>query len=252
MGGNLVRHLAALAGVALLLVGCLDSKAVLTVNPDGSGTLEHTLYVKQQKEQGAKELTLDEMKANCEKTASSLGEGVKVASVSAAEARAGWKGFKILYTFADVAKVKVGYLPAMGDMKTEAKDLMSFEFKGGAQPVLTIVRPPLSVGDDKEGQKEDDDPQIAAAFEGAKIEFEVRVKGTITKTNAENVTADKAGVVLLREDIGGLLKDKQALAIAKALGKIKDAQALRAKLKDTALAKYVQMEPEPIVTIEFK
>ncbi|HUT34994.1 MAG TPA: hypothetical protein VNE39_16000 [Planctomycetota bacterium] len=250
MRGNLVRHLAALAGVALLAAGCLDSKAVLTVNPDGSATLEHTLYLKKQKDD--KELKLEELKANVEKGVSELGEGVAVASVAAAEAREGWKGFKIVYSVADVSKLKVGYLPPIGAGKADEADLMRFEFKGGAVPKLTIVRPPIKVGEDKEDAKEEENAQMAAAFEGAVLEFHLAVKGTILTTNAEHVNAAKNGLILFREDLGGLLKDKQALATVKAMSKIKDAEVLRTKLKDPTVQKYVQMQPEQSVIVTFK
>ncbi|MBM4030578.1 MAG: hypothetical protein FJ291_02195 [Planctomycetes bacterium] len=248
MRGNLVRLLVALAGGALVLVGCIESKATLTVNPDGSGTLEQTLYIKQQEGQDAKELTVEKVKENCTKGAAQLGEGVTLASVAAAEPRPKWNGFKITYNVADISKLKVGYLPPMGGGKADPDELMTFQFKPGQ---LTIVRPPLKVGEEKEGGK-DDDAAAAAAFEGANIEFHLRVKGAITTTNAEHVNADKTGLLLFREDLGGLLKDKQALAIAKAMGKIKDPAELRAKLKDATLAKYVQMQSEDTVTIEFK
>jgi hypothetical protein len=250
MRGNVVRHLAALAGVALLAAGCLDSKAVLTVNPDGSATLEHTLYLK--KQQGDKEMTLDEMKANVEKGVAQLGEGVTVASVAAAEAREGWRGFQIAYKVADITKLKIGYMPPIGMGKQDEADLMRFAFKGGDAPQLTIVRPPIKVGDDKEEPKEEEAAQMAAAFEGAVLEFHLAVKGTIATTNAEHVNATKTGILLFREDLGGLLKDKAALAAVKAMSKIKDAAALAEKLKDATVQKYVKMQSEPSVVIQFK
>jgi len=242
------------AGLPLILWGCLDSKTVLTVNTDGSGTIEQTLYVKSDKEEkGAKEKGPEEVRAECAKTAETMGEGVAVKSVTPLEPRGQWKGFKITYAFTDITKVKVGFLPPLAaSMKTADKDLLRFEFQGGAQPKLTIVRPALNMGDQKEEEEKEPPAEMLAAFEGARVEFEVRVNGTITSTNASLVNAEKTGLTLLKEDIGGLLRDKAAMAALKALAKLKDPKEIRDKLQDAAVKKYVQMEPEERVTIEFK
>ncbi|MBM4040921.1 MAG: hypothetical protein FJ290_20670 [Planctomycetes bacterium] len=250
MRGNVARTLAALAGVALLLAGCLDSKAVLTVNPDGSATLEHTLYLKKQPDD--KELTPEQMKANVEKGVAQLGEGVAVASVAAAAPREGWRGYKITYSVADITKLKIGYLPPIGMGKQDEDDLMRFEFKAGAVHQLTIVRPPIKAGEEKEEGKDDLDAEMAAAFEGAVLEFHLAVKGTIVTTNADHVNAAKTGILLFREDLGGLVKDKAALATVKAMSKIKDAAVLAEKLKDATVQKYVQMQSQPSVVVTFK
>jgi len=239
-----------MVGMSLMFWGCLDSKTVVTVNSDGSGTIEQTAYMKIEGE-GMKEKTLDEMKADCEKSAKALGEGVTVKSVTSLEPKGKWKGFKIVYAFADVTKVRIGLVPPMGDLKTSAEDQYRFEFQGGAQPKLTIVRPPMKMGDDKEDEKEPP-AEMLAAFEGMKLEFDLKVNGTITNTNAESVNADKNTITLIREDIGGMVRDKEAMKAAKAMGKVKDPKDIRAALKNPVVAKYIQMEPEEKITIEFK
>ena len=194
------------------------------------------------------------MKADCAKIAAMLGEGVTLKSVTALQPRDGWKGYQIVYAVADVTKLKVGYVPPMNaGMKTDDDKLLAFEFQGGATPQLTIVRPPIRMGgtqgdDDDKGP----DPRMVQAVDGMRLAFEVRVDGTIAKTNATHVTEDKTGVVLLVEDIGGIVKDREAYAALRALSKLKDPEAIRAQLKGAAIQKYVKFEPEERVTIQFK
>ncbi len=252
MRGNVVRQLAALAGVAFLAAGCIDSKAVLTVNPDGSATLEHTLYMKKDKDDAGGEKPIDKVKADMQKGVAQLGEGVTLASVTPAAAREGWRGYKIVYSVADVTKLKVGYLPPIGMDETEAADLIRFEFAAGPTAKLTVLRPNIKAGEDKPDGKEDENAAMAAAFEGAVLEFHIAVKGAIAHTNAEHVNAGRTGFLLLRQDIGGMLKDKAALAAAKAMAKLKDPEAILAKLQDPAVQKYVQMQSKPSVVVEFK
>ena len=237
-------------GMSLGFWGCLDSKTEVTVNSDGSGSIEQVIYMKAQG-LNAKEKTPDEMKADCEKSAKALGEGVTVKSITPLEPKGQWKGFKIVYAFADITKVKIGVIPPMGDLKTSPEDQYQFEFQAGAQPKLTIVRPPFKMGDDKEDEKEPP-AEMLAAFEGMKIAFGVRVNGTITNTNADAANVDKNAVALLRQDIGGIVRDKEAMKAAKAMGKVKDPKDIRAALKNPLVAKYIQLEPEERVTIEFK
>ena len=252
---KVAKALPVLAGAILLLVGCLDSKTVLTVNKDGSATLVQTLYMKPpQAGMNVKEKTLDEVKADCGKLAPMLGEGVTLKSATALEPRDQWKGYKIVYAVPDVTKLKVGFMPAISPMmKTESKDLLTFEFQGGAEPKLTVVRPPINAGG-KQGDDEEAEPnpEMVKAFDGMRLAFEVCVNGTITSTNATTVNADKTGVVLLVEDVGGLIKDKEAYAAMKALSKLKDPDAIRTQLKSALIQKYIKFEPEDKVTIQFK
>jgi hypothetical protein len=232
----------------LLAAGCLDSKTVVKVSRDGSGTIEHTIYMKPQA--NAKEKPIEEQRAGCAKTATALGEGVTFKSIEALEPREGWKGTRMVYAFQDVTKLRITHLPPMGGKPPDAAEQYRFEFRGGDAPQLTVARPAVKV--EKEESSAEQDASTAKDFEGCRVEFQVVVEGTVTKTTATYANEAKTGAVLFRYDLGALYKDKAALAAVRSLCKLTDAKDVAAKLKDAAIVKYLQVEPEERVTIEFK
>lgn len=238
-----------LIGLMLVACGCFDSKVTVAVNTDGSGTIEHEMYVRVEKAD-EKPKPIEEVKTSCEKAATTMGEGVTVKAVAELPAKGAWRGYRIEYAFTDVTKVKIGYLPLGGQSQPSEESLIRFGFQAGAQPKLTIARPQGTPG----GEDKDDEPapEMVKAFDGARIEFSVRVNGKITSTNAALVNAERNGLVLLRQDVGGLLKDKAAMAALKAISKLKDPKEIQARLQNSAVKKYVEMEPAQEVTVQFQ
>jgi hypothetical protein len=269
LGGSLALPL------LLLAAGCLDSKTVVTVSPDGSGTIEQTFYTVPP--EGGKERTLDEMRADYAQVARLIGAGVTLKSIEALEPRQGWKGYHIVYAFKDVTRLEITHLPPMSNESSDpgglwelyrfefgsnsladaaglAEELYHFEFRGGDSPQLTVVRPavrvvdPPTVGEKNEKTADND----ASLFAGCHVEFHVAVRGTITKTNATYPNEAKTGALLFHYNMGDLYKDAAALAAVRALCKLKDPKEAAAKLKDATIVKYLQVEPEERVTVEFK
>src|SRR5438128_472470 len=115
-----------LAGLLVVLTGCIQSKAVLTINKDGSATLEQTAYMAKMDVPGAAagESPFDEKKlpAQSAEWAKSMGEGVTVKSAAALKDKAGWDGVKLVYAIKDVSKFSVGYLPPIGTEMAKPDD----------------------------------------------------------------------------------------------------------------------------------
>jgi len=238
----------ALPVLVLLAAGCLDSKTVVKVSRDGSGTIEQTIYIKPQA--NVKEKTLEEQRAGCVKMAAAMGEGVSLKSVEAIEPREGWKGLRVVYAFQDVTRLRIGYLPPLSGKPPDAEDQYRFEFRSGDAPQLTVVRPAIKV--EKKEASADQDASMAQAFAGCVVEFHVVAEGTVTKLNASYPNEAKTGAVLFRYDVGGVYNDKAALAAIRALCKLTDAKEVATKLQEPTIKKYLQVEPEERVTLEFK
>ncbi|MCY3020281.1 MAG: hypothetical protein NTW87_14785 [Planctomycetota bacterium] len=252
---------AVLAGMSLLLAGCIQSKTVVTVEKDGSGTIEQTAYwAKMQMEGMPGGLkaggNLDEQ---CAKTAKALGEGVTVKSAAPLTDRKDWEGAKVVYAFNDISKVRINTVPPVGNLKAESKDI-SFEFAKAPTPKLTVTMPPMEspVPDQpKEAAQGPEADKMAEAMmsmmlKDLLIDFQVKVNGVITQTNAAYPNAQKNGLTLVHEDFGGLMGDEAGAKKFKLLKDAKDPKAMKAALADKDIAKFIQMDPSEKVTIEFK
>lgn len=293
MNRNLAWGLVGLAVLLATTAGCLESKMVVNVQKDGSGTVEHTMYMKDMgmmgmSMEGAKqpspEEQLQSIKASAEKNAAKMGEGVTVKSVEALPARDQWKGYRTVYAFTDISKIKVTMMPEM-DMgggasmgmtagpdgpgadpaakpaNKQGKDVVTFQFASGETPKLTVVMPPFELpsenaaGAGGPGEKPADPAMMAMMgpmFDGMLIELQVKVAGTVTNTDARYLNKSKTSVGLARMEIGSLFKDQAAMKKMQELEKIKDEAAAKEALKDPALAKYMMFEMKEKIEIEFK
>jgi hypothetical protein len=155
--------LALVVGAGLIVGGCLESKTVVTVEKDGSGTVEQTVYYPEMNLGGAgfqfgadgenstgfefgnaaKKPTAEEelaaTRAKAEKAAASMGDGVTLQSVDALPPRDGRKGVRIVYAFKDINKLRLNPMPDVqlgGGMQignTPGQDLGGGEFAAGGQ-----------------------------------------------------------------------------------------------------------------------
>ena len=126
-----------IVAMPLVVSGCLKSKTVVTVEKDGSGTVEQTLYYPEvdlaaggfqfgvegggadgtefgnSANKPTPEEELAATRAQAEQTAAQMGEGVTVQSVEALPANNGQKGVRIVYAFNDINQVHIDPMPEM-------------------------------------------------------------------------------------------------------------------------------------------
>ncbi len=252
-----------LAALTLTLTGCFESKTLLTINTDGSGTLETAMFVAENPmaAEGAGKKTepdANEIKASAEKAAKELGEGVTVKSAEAATHPDGRKGAKMVLAFTDISKIKTDMMPStMKGMDNDANQMLKFEFAKGPRAKLTITMPPMK--SNKDDSPEANDPQAAAMQQammtkfckGLLIDVSIKVQGKITKTDATFVNEKKDGVTLMHYDLDGLSKDPALLKKLMATSKLEPKEALK-EINNSDLKKFIQMEGNEKVTIEFE
>lgn len=264
---------AGFAALAMLGAGCIESKMVVTVNKDGTGTIVSEDYMSPQMtgmmEQfsqmgavsnatGGKADPLGMFADQIEKKGKELGGKAKLVKKEAKTNAAGWKGFGLTYSFEDVSQI---FLPIgggdQGDDAESKKEQFKVEFKPGSRAVLKLVPPPPAAAKPaaaEEAAPAGMDAQMGAMMgpmlAGMRVSMEIRVNGTIVKSDAQNITADKKGVTIfdipMDKLVGNpaamkLLMDKAAPESEK-MGKLNALKVDGVKVTDTS---------KPI-TIEFE
>jgi hypothetical protein len=136
----------------VLLAGCIETETIVTVEADGSGTVEQTVYLgrtltdaepgavevlgeellaavrqgaaqqRKQAEEGFSDEELAAARARAEETAEFMGEGVRVVEVEPLPPRDGRRGIRLVYAFADVNQLRLGMAPELdlGDVRYDA------------------------------------------------------------------------------------------------------------------------------------
>lgn len=229
-----MKHLRCLllAAVSLTLVSCLEMKSTITVNKDGSATVEETMLLGAQlaammAQQGGGEdagpggqlkgLVLD--KEGAEKRATELGEGVTVKSIEEMKTPDGKTGNKVTFAVEDIRKLK--YKPNTPDGKEGAEDKsvsdMTFALEGGT---LTITNPDADKkkeGAEKPKKTPEEIEQMKAQmgmmkqmFAGMRMTVEVKAADGIASSDASHQTADT--VTYLDVQFDKLMENPDAFA----------------------------------------
>ena len=300
---------------ALTAGGCIELKTIVTVEKDGSGTVEQTVYYTEM-DAGAFGMTFDvegaeangfdfgdavkkpseeeklaTTRAQAEKIAASMGEGVTLQTVEPLPPRNGRKGVRIVYAFKDINKLRVDPLPEVtlggggmqigdaggpdlgaGDFPADGQfgespapaaeeegDKVRFEFAADPKPTLTIYTPDVTPPSDAQ-PVEDDDPQAKAMasmmmkqmLDGMLLEFRVRLNGRLTDTNATYASRKFNAVGLYRMDFGNLVKNQAALDKLLSMDSAADADTVKKQLQDPALARYLKLEMKERVNVSFE
>ncbi len=244
-----------LAVVASLgLASCLEVKSVVTVNKDGTATIEETALLGAQlaammKQGGGaggpgeqlKGMVLD--KAQAEERAKLLGDGVTVKSHEEVTNPDGKTGAKVTYAVADIRKLK--YKPFEPDSKGESKsEPITFALEGSS---LSITNPDADKkkGDGTAKPKKSAEEiaqmkgQIAMMkpmFAGMRMTIEVKGAGGIGSTDASH---QKDGTITYMdmqidklldkpEVFGEIMESADSnLSMAEAAAKFKDIDGLK-------------------------
>jgi hypothetical protein len=234
--------------VAAFVTGCIDVEKVVTVKPDGSGTVTETIILtktalaslKATSDQLAKDASakskaetatdgfklLDEKKLRA--AATKMGGGVTLVSAKTVTTAKG-EGYTAIYAFNDIRTLLLNQNPVesmvevnVGQEKVEKPENIAFEFTKGA-PARLIVKTastqPANVKTPPAAPQEKDDEMGRQMFQQVlkdmRVAISIRTDGTITETDAEY--HDDARVVLLDIDFNKLLADREKMnALAKA------------------------------------
>ncbi len=223
---------------ALTLSSCIEMNSLVTVNKDGSGTIEETVLMGAQlkammgslSQPGAgapaggpndpaaqlKGLLPDKEKA--EKNAKAYGEGVTVKGIEEVSMPDGRSGSKVTYAFTDVNKVK--YQP--GDAKATAEaggKAITFSLKGSdlavnlPKPDPNSAKKPSAEDTAKMKQLTEMDPaQLAMMkpmFAGMRMSFAVKSASGIASTDAAHQNGD--AVTLIDMNIDKLMENPDGL-----------------------------------------
>ena len=255
---------------AVIGSGCIRSATLITVKPDGSGTIDQTVLMNamalkgmlgglggaQQPAPGA--INEDEFR----KTAARLGEGVTYVSSEPIKEADGFEGAKARYAFTDISKLRVDQDPNLsgstGGITSPPKNDNPVTFamtRSGDVSNLTVTfndkvktgKPDTTPA----GGPNMDNPQMTemmkTMFKGFKVNIDLQVAGTILKTNADHVAGSK--VTLLEMDLEALLADEAKLReVQKVLGPNASVAELKPYLKDIKGLKI----NDPVVTIAFR
>ena len=256
------------------LTACLNSTTLVKVKPDGSGTVEQTTLVNMAAIKGAVGAqgggpTGPMMnKEDLERTASQMGEGVRLVSSEPVKGDAGWEGTKAIFAFDDINKVQVNEGPSMsGGTRSRARsseptndDPVRFKLtRSGATSTLSINfidRPGGAKTESTTTQKPSEMPDLTnpmimnmmkTMFNGFKINIGLEVVGSIVKTNAEYVTGPR--ITLLEMDVAALLADEAKLkALQTKLGPDMSLSQVKPYLKDI---KGIKIDG-PSITVQFR
>jgi len=214
---RLIPLLGALAAI-LLLPACFEMSSVVTLNKDGTGSIEETALMGAQLKammgslgesgggaQGGpniKDLVPD--KAKAEERAKKLGDGVTVKSHEPVKMPDGREGVKVTYAVADINKLRYQPFDAKDKEGSENKPI-TFSASGGT---VTVSLPPDKPRDKPAAEK----PKIPAEqmqaqmammkpmFAGMRMAVQIKGGGGIASTDASNVSGDTVTIMDIQFD----------------------------------------------------
>lgn len=262
-----VRILALLFATTTL-TACLNSTTVVTLKPDGSGTIEQTTLVNTAALKGMMPGGAAKQgdgpgfnREDFERAAAGMGKGVRLVSAEKATGEKGFDGTKAIFAFDDINLIQLsqdsGTTDRFAGVPT-ADDPVKFKFRRGAtSSTLTIDyidRPPSGsalADPDKGGMPDLTNPMIMnmlkTMFQGAKINIALDVVGTIVNTNAEYVSGPR--ITLLEMDIAAILADEAKLkALQGKIGPDASLSSVKPYLKDI---KGIKIDG-PSISVEFR
>jgi hypothetical protein len=266
----MLQRMAGVLVLALLASGCLRSTTVISLKPDGSGTVVQETGVSPQAlamlqgfagaaNEGGKS-TPPQLFGEDQAKKAAATMGVQFVSGEPFKT-AEMEGYRARFSFDDIRKVrmKMNQDPTKGVTATETASAsdspFSFEFeRRGAASVLTIVMPDkspadaglnpmsgLGMGADKSNPQSNQQAiqMMKAMMAGMFVDITLNVDGRIIKTNAPFVKG--SDVTLLQLDFDKLLADEASLM------KLQGAT----DIKSLASVPGLKVIPEPRVTVEF-
>ncbi len=269
-------RLAAVLIAAAVCTACLDTSTLITVKPDGSGTIQQRILVSTDgladalggmgfKSKGGSMKksagpSADDLRAD----AARVGDGVTLVSVEPLTAADGFQGAVATYSFRDIRKVRAdefltpGPQGAAGSATAgDSRTAFSFTTTPQGNALLTLVfderpgkkaksgdaapAPPPDLSDAKTRE------MVKAIFKGFKLGLDLEVAGDIVRTNADHVNGRR--ITLMAVDMEALLADEARL---KALDKVLSPTASLAEARPLLAGIDGIKINKPIVKVEFR
>ena len=255
-----MKRLLFVLGLMLTCTGCIHVATLVTLKPDGSGTLDEEIGMNPQTlgmlaafaGSGARaETRPDDIFSEAKAREQAEKMGVRFLSGTPIDTPS-MKGYHARFAFDDVKTLKVRMDAARaGDDSRSQRDPFDFEFtRGAASSTLTIripqdiQRPPLAqMGQRPELTPEQTQQMMAMMrpmLSGMFVDVAIAVDGQIVKTNAPFV--DGTRVTLVQLDMNKVMQDDAAWT---RLQQAKTPEEMRNIAG-------VKMTTEPTITIEFR
>lgn len=233
-----------------LFCGCVQENILVSVKPDGSGTIEETVLmgnafiemlqglgkgmgeegkdgVKQEGADAGKKKDTDvvaDMMEKAQKNVKDFGEGVRFVSVKPVKSETA-SGYTAVYAFQDINKITLNQNPGKKtpgdedpkDKDTSKDDAIKFSFTKGVPAKLSVHMPPPKQA--KKDEKAKDKPQEAddpKAVEMMKSIFKDMKIAIILNVEGDIVSTNathRAGqkITLIDMDFGKLINDMELL-----------------------------------------
>lgn len=241
-----------LAFFVMASAGCISSSTIVTIRPDGSGTIEQTVSMRAETAKqlqammaglrGGGVAASDELftAADAMAAARELGEGVTFVS-SERVPDAGRVGRRARYAFGDIRTIHISQRPASpgpaagAGPRRQASDDVRFDFE--RQPSGTArlsIRFPQAEAGSAEASTPDTAPPRAPTAEeldglkkmldGLRIDIALDVAGTIVDTNSPYVSGSR--VTLVEVDFARVIEHPDRLARLREPKNLDEAKAL--------------------------
>ncbi len=223
-----------LLSVVLLFTGCLDMRTIISVNKDGSGTVEQRFLMQKQfvemlqgmaamsgegqdDSEGSFMYKPEELKAN----AAGMGKGVRFKTAEPLETSS-MEGYRVVYSFSDINTLRVNQnpgdaVPAPSDDGDgeQAPEYLTFSFKKGPTATVQIHLPDEKDSDDAQDgagsagaePKQEDIDMAKQLYKDMRLTMLVKFNGSIVKTNATHRNGSE--ITLMDMDFGKIMSNDE-------------------------------------------
>lgn len=258
---------------ALFCTACFNASFVVTVRPDGSGTIDETVMMTSQAIQQMAGLAAmtggDPDKAGLNpsemlkeeevrKRAERFGTGVTFESSEPVKTADG-EGYKARYSFKDVSKLSLRQVPdspVPGMSGGQSEDgVMALAFsRGPSGSLLTLKMSQTAAEGQETGETKSVLPEnvppeaimmMRQMFKGARMSLVLALDGRITRTNAPAALVDGSRITLADIDFERLLADPASLERLRELRSISDARKMAVGVPG------LRMFTEPELVVQF-
>lgn len=209
--------------IIFLVGGCYQYSSIITVNPDGTGTIELSLLFRKDFFGNKGIYDEEELKA----AAFEYGEGVKYISSQRIEEE-NMSGYSTKYSFEDITRLKIdrGMATSLISDPTGMLDIdpetLQFRFvQRQDESQLTIIFPEMMDDDmqleemespfffEEEEDLEEISEVVKELYSGMKLSSKIKINGRILQTDA-SFREDKV-ITLIEVDFDKILQDEKAL-----------------------------------------
>ncbi len=232
-----VRPWILMAG-ALIAAGCIESRMVVHLKPDGSGTIVSEEFLSPQVTAmmtqfgqavagtgttAAANDPLAVFKDQIERKTKELGGAARLQKQEAVTNSSGWAGFRLTYAFDDIRQVSLpvgGSGPEQDSEEQQPTENFRIEFERGRPTVLRLLPPAPTAkpsAPPPAAQPPENNAQMAAMMApmmaGMRMSMELRVEGNIVGAEGAEINPDRRSVTLLDVAVDKLLGNAQAMQL---------------------------------------